>query len=85
MPDRKKKAPKPPTTAQLLRAARAKMGLSQLDLAAKSGVVQSVVSKLENEPSQVDRYIERVRAVAGMYGVAVEELFAGPTRKRRAA
>jgi transcriptional regulator with XRE-family HTH domain len=55
-----------------LRAARRRMGLTQVEVAQRLGKPQSYVSKCESGERRVD--IIEVAAYASLYGISIEDL-----------
>jgi transcriptional regulator with XRE-family HTH domain len=65
-----------------LRKIRSKRGLTQEQLADKSGIEQTTISALERDPARVPRW-DTAKALADALGVDPAVLF--PTRKDREA
>ena len=63
----------PPSPASPFRAARARLGLSQTEVANRAGVSQRAVSDLDN--GHIARSVEVARAVARAVGLTLDEAF----------
>ena len=56
---------------RLLRAARDRAGITQVELAEKLGLTQSFVSKMERGDRRID--IVQLRTICGIYGLKLSE------------
>lgn len=71
---------RPPMLAERLKLLRAERGWTQTELAAKAGVSQQLITKIENGKIRESRKLPRLAAA---FGLTVEQLMAGESRRSR--
>lgn len=61
-----------------LAALRRSAGLSQADAAAKAGIANETLSRIERGSQEIR--LENLQRLAGVYGISMAELFTNPSR-----